>query len=320
MTRSGTFSRWLAAALSIAAVSVGAASRLPAASAQRSMALTFDDLPYVAADGRNGLEEAGRATASIVRVLAAHHAPALAFVNEGKLFVPGELDARVGLLQQWMAAGATLGNHTYSHADFNDVTVEQFEDEIVRGDAVIRRLQPAPTFFRFPETHTGDTEAKKQAVEQFLRARGYTIAPHTIDSSDFVFNVAFLRRQRAGNSADAERVQQAYVQFVMSATGFAERIAPAIFGREIPQTILLHANDINAESLDDILRRFEARGYRFISLAEAMSDAAYRTPDTLVTRAGPTWLWRWTKSLGQHVKFDDDPDPPDWVMALFQNK
>ena len=42
-------------------------------------------------------------------------------------------------------------------------------------------LRPYQLYFRHPETHTGDTNAKKQAIEEFLAARGYVIAPHTID-------------------------------------------------------------------------------------------------------------------------------------------
>lgn len=53
--------------------------------------------------------------------------------------------------------------------------------------------RPYQLYFRHPETHTGDTNAKKQAIEEFLAARGYVIAPHTIDSEDFIFNVAYFR-------------------------------------------------------------------------------------------------------------------------------
>ena len=42
--------------------------------------------------------------------------------------------ARVALLQQWVDAGVILGNHTYSHPDFNRLTVEEFENEISKGD------------------------------------------------------------------------------------------------------------------------------------------------------------------------------------------
>jgi len=48
-----------------------------------------------------------------------------------------------------------------------------------------------------------------------------------------------------------------------------------------------------------------------------MQDPAYRTADTLVTRAGPSWLWRWSRSLGMEVSFAEDPEPPQWVMESF---
>ena len=52
--------------------------------------------------------------------------------------------------------------------------------------------------------------------------------------------------------------------------------------------------------------------------AATMADPAYRTPDTLVSDYGPTWLWRWMKSLGMNVSFAADPDVPAWVTELFK--
>ena len=75
-------------------------------------------------------------------------------------------------------------------------------------------------------------------------------------------------------------------------------------------------NDINADCLDEMLKRFAARGYRFVSLDKAMGDPAYQTKDNIVTNYGPTWLWRWMKSKGMDVSFNDDPEPPGWVTDL----
>ena len=104
----------------------------------------------------------------------------------------------------------------------------------------------------------------------------------------------------------------------MAATEFAERISLQIFGREITQTLLLHANDVNADYLEEMLRRFAGRGYRFVTLDEAMSDPAYETKDAYVSQFGPTWLWRWMKSKGMEVNFKDDPEPPRWVSDLYR--
>ena len=78
---------------------------------------------------------------------------------------------------------------------------------------------------------------------------------------------------------------------VMATTEFAEKVSPKIFGRDIPQTLLLHSNDITADCLDEILTRFKARGYRFVTLDAVMADPAYQTKDTYITKV-------WTKLAG----------------------
>ena len=301
---------------------IGAA--VPSTEPARSVAITFDDLPYVAGDSQRYLPSAQRATKEILHVLQMHRAPAVAFVNEGKLQVTGEVDARIALLQQWIDAGMILGNHTYSHPDCNALTVEQFQDEIIKGEVVTRRLMqshaPYPLYFRHPMTHTGDTQAKKETIEKFLAIRGYKVTPHTIENSDFIFNVGYARALRKHDETLAKRLREAYLDFTIAATEFAERVSPQIFGREIPQTLLLHSNDITADCLDEMLRRLSARGYRFVSLDEAMADPAYQTKDTYVGKTGPTWLWRWMTSKGMGVSFKDDPDPPGWVMDLYKQR
>jgi len=306
-----------------ALVVIAAAGQSKASAQTHSVALTFDDLPYFEVEVANYVPRATRVADGILRVLQAHHAPAVAFVNERRVNVEGQRDARVAVLKRWAETGVVLGNHTYSHQDFNAASVEQFEDEIVRGEVVTRQLmephRPYQLYFRHPETHTGDTLEKKQAVEAFLSARGYKIAPHTIENSDFVFNLPYARAGASGSDARA-RLLQAYFEFTVATSRFAEQIAPAVFGREIPQTLLLHACDITADSLERILSDFERRGYRFISLDTAMADPAYQTPDTFVTKFGPTWLWRWNKSKGMTVSFKDDPDPPAWVAELYSRR
>ncbi len=300
-------------------VSVSAQTNNPS----RRMAVTFDDLPYVAVEQQD-LPSAQRATKEILRVLQTHRVPVVAFVNEGNLLVVGEVDARIALLQQWVDAGMILGNHTYSHPDFNTLTIQQFQDEIIKGEVITRRLmqsrQPYQLYFRHPQTHTGDTQAKKEAIENFLAARGYKVTPHTIDNVDFIFNDCYVRALRNKDAAMAKRLRETYLNFTIAVTEFAERISQQIFGREITQTLLLHANDINADCLDEMLRRFAARGYRFVTLDEAMSDPAYQTKDTYVGKYGPTWLWRWMKSKGMEVSFKDDPEPPEWIMDLFRQR
>jgi hypothetical protein len=150
--------------------------------------------------------------------------------------------------------------------------------------------------------------------------RAATASRHTIENSDFVFNVPYARARRDKDEALAKRLRESYLDYTVAVTDFAERVAPQIFGRDIPQTLLIHANDINADCLDEMLKRFEARGYRFVTLDQAMNDPAYQTKDTVVSQRGPTWLWRWMKSLGMNVSFNGDPEPPQWVLDLYNQR
>lgn len=65
------------------------------------------------------------------------------------------------LLRRWADAGVILGNHTYAPPNFNRLTVEEFEKEILKGEPITRKLmeshKPYHLYFRHPMTHTGDT-------------------------------------------------------------------------------------------------------------------------------------------------------------------
>ena len=278
---------------------------------ERTMAVTIDDLPFVKPTETAVLTRAQRTTKAILRSLGEHKIPAIGFVVESRLHATSEVDQRIALLQRWVDAGVTLGNHTYSHQDFNDLTIDEFQDEIIKGEVITRRLMephnPYQLYFRHPMTHTGDTRQKKEAIEKFLAARGYRIAPHTIENSDFIFNVPYVQAQQNGDSALAERLLESYLDYNLAVTKFAERISVEIFGREVAQILLIHTNDINADCLDIMLTNWEERGYRFIKLDEAMTDPAYATEDTFVTTHGPTWLFRWMKSIGKNISFRGDP-------------
>ena len=95
----------------------------------------------------------------------------------------------------WLEAGLELGNHTFSHINIDNVPLDSYEQDVVRGEAVLKML-PAEKgmklrYFRHPQLHTGPTLAYKKGLDQFLAARGYTIAPVTIDNNDFMFGALY---------------------------------------------------------------------------------------------------------------------------------
>jgi peptidoglycan/xylan/chitin deacetylase (PgdA/CDA1 family) len=292
----------------------------------RTLAITIDDLPYIPGAGGaaafGSLADARRATEAILGALARHKAPAIGFVNEARLQVAGERDARVELLKRWADAGMLLGNHTFSHLRLQDTPPERYQDDIVRGDVVTRSLMEgrgAPLFFRYPYNSTGPTKEIKEGIQSFLGARGYRLAPFTVEHADYIFDkIRWAAREKGDRDLEA-RTRGAYLAHLDTMLDFAERLSRETFGREIPQVLLIHASDLNADCLDEMLTKMERRGYRFVSLEEALKDPAFATPDEYVGPAGISWLHRWSVGLGLPMKLRDEPDPPQWVLDLYKN-
>lgn len=286
--------------------------------AGKTMAITIDDLPK--SNGLTDIAGTRRTTESMINVLKAHKAPAVSFVNEGKLYDGATMvPERAALLQLWVAAGFPLGNHTYSHIDINSVPLDKYQDDVVRGERTLTRLMrgiAGERWFRHPYTHTGPTTEIKAGLEKFLAGRGYRIAPFTIENSDWIFSAAYARAKAAGDEALAAKVRDTYLDYSDSMVAWFETVAKDTFGRHIPQILLIHTNEIHTDALDALLTRIEQRGYRWVTLAEAMKDPAYATPDHYVGKSGPSWLHRWRVGKNLPSRLPEEPDAPQWVVEL----
>jgi peptidoglycan-N-acetylglucosamine deacetylase len=294
-----------------------------AAGQNKQIAITIDDLPYATlGPGLNEVYEARQNIRSILDTLKAHHAPVVAFVNESKVQVGDQLDLRVGLLEQWLDGGAELGNHTYSHPNMNKMPLADFEDEVIKGEVITRRLMKErgkeERYFRHPFLMTGATLDQKHEFEAFLKARGYTIAPVTLENLDWAFNTVYRQALEQDDQTTAQRVLEAYVAQTDVALDYYEKMDRSLFGRDVPFVMLMHSNRVNGMLLDQVLARFETRGYKFITVEEALKDPAYQTPDNYAGPFGSPWQHRWALALGKEQDLKRAPDTPKWVWDLYQ--
>lgn len=309
---------------SISAIAVIILSALALLSAQaptptREVAITFDDLPIAGVLPRD-IASSRELTRKLLAGIAAHHAPAIAFVNEVKLaFADGSVDPqRVALLRDWLGAGLELGNHSYSHRDLHLTPLDVFEDDVLKGELVTRRLMTERgltlRFFRHPFLHTGRDLEKKARFELFLGEHGYLVAPVTIDNDEYIFAAAYDRSFARGAADVVRQVADAYVPYMEAKVDYFERNSRDLFGRDIRQILLLHANMLNADHFRGLAAMFERRGYRFITLEHALEDPAYRSPDMFVGSGGITWLHRWALTKGMPKTFvAGEPEVPRFV-------
>ena len=301
-------------ALSTLAVSLLA---LPAArAAERTVAVTFDDLPAVS-PAANDVAGLSLLTRQLLAAIAKHRIPAVGFVNEGKL--EANVAGRSALLRMWVDAGLELGNHSYSHRDLNRVALEEFEADVIKGETVTRGLLEAKgrklRYFRHPFLHVGDSLEKRRAFEAFLSGRGYTIAPVSVDNDEYIYAAVYADARRRGDAASATRIGDDYLRYMDEVFTFFEGAAKRTLGRDMKHVLLLHANTLNAERFSELASALVRRGYRFVSLDEALQDEAYRLPDTFVGAPGNSWLNHWEVTAGR--KPVATPPASAWILEAY---
>jgi hypothetical protein len=112
------------------------------------------------------------------------------------------------------------------------------------------------------------------------------------------------------------RVAEAYIEYMDEIFAFFEKLSREFLGYEVKQTLLLHANELNADYFDELVRMMRKRGYAFVSLEDALKDKAYALPDAQA-KMGLSWLHRWMLAKGLQMR--PEPTEPEWVASLHRS-
>ena len=247
------------------------------------IAITVDDVPLHGALPPR-MTRLGIAQSTLATLKAHHVVEAFGFVNAGRMTREPGSEA---VLDAWRAAGYPLGNHTATH--MNLARAESFDAwrmDVVAGEpAIAARMAGADWhWLRFPNLALG--ERQPEALD-FLKQRGYKIADVSLAFGDWVYTDAYARCVTTGDSAAIAAMRRHYLAGVDRSIAQMRENSRRVFGRVIPQVLLTHLGGWSAVTLPDVLTRLDAAGARYITLAQAHSDAAYAQPGggSLVARA-----------------------------------
>jgi peptidoglycan-N-acetylglucosamine deacetylase len=239
------------------------------------VAVTVDDLPG-SYDALPGYAKS-RAVSAIVAALKAHAIAPVGFVNG--IYADADPDALNGL-HAWIEAGFALGNHTYSHQSARALSGPAFLADVAKNRAFLASVAPERVvrFFRFPYLERGNSPSERIAITQALARDGYQVANVSIDFADWAFAPAFARCFARADPHALAALSESYLQNASAALFWAAESGVRLFGRPIPQVLLLHAHAATAENLPALLAAYEAAGVVWITLEEALRDPVFAEP------------------------------------------
>jgi peptidoglycan/xylan/chitin deacetylase (PgdA/CDA1 family) len=253
----------------------------------KKMCVTFDNLP-----GERNYTQAERRAIndSILAALKRHRAPAAGFV------VGDNIETGWEIIVKWLDAGHTIGFMAYTGQDIDNVPVEIFLDDIAKGketiEDIVATYKQKERYFRFAYLHYGSKPGIKKEVEDFLDKSLIGIAHASIVVEDFVYNLSLEKIINSRDSLKFAGVRDEYIGHIWERLGHAETLALEVMDRPIRHILQLRVNRLNAMFLDEVLAAIADKGYRFISLKDALKDKVYRKPDAYFGVRGVSFLER----------------------------
>jgi peptidoglycan/xylan/chitin deacetylase (PgdA/CDA1 family) len=263
----------------IGAVVVLLLSAQAVSAATREIAITLDDAPRDDTAHFDGATRTSKLLATLKRAKVEQIA---FFCNSAGMDAAGA--ARI---QAYADAGHLIANHSHTHADLDQVGVQNFVADLDAADRALRGFKNFRPWFRFPYLHEGRTVEVRDALRGELKKRGLLSAYVTVDTFDWHMDRMFQDALEAGKKIDLDRLREAYVDLLMDSIEFYDEAAVKELGRSPRHVLLLHENDLAALYLGDLIKRLRQNGWKIISPDRAFQDPiASVEPDTLLLGQG----------------------------------
>lgn len=264
----------------------------PAATAQKRIALTFDDTPRGVGAFFRKEERARRLIAGLRK---ARVAQAAFFVNPGKVQSPAD----AALVDGYVRAGHVIANHSFSHPHLNQLPVADYLADVDKAEAWLEPRPGRRPWFRFPFLDEGGRDkAKRDAVRAGLAGRGLTNGYVTAEGSDWNIEQLAVDAKKAGKKIDMAALRDLYVETHVQAADFADALMVKTIGRSPPHVMLLHETDIAALYIADLVKALRADGWEIVTADTAYADPLKTAaPDVPSANGTLTELMAWEKGL-----------------------
>lgn len=220
-------------------------------------------------------------------VLKKHDVKVIGFVIGGNI-----KEYHKPLIDEMIAAGHLIGNHTSTHPDLNTTTVESYVSDIDEGQKQIAPWVGKTKYFRYPMLHEGPTEAKRQAIREYLSKNGLVSVQVSIDNDDWAYNRDYCQALKEDQQKQADSIGTAYLVHIHERTAYFDSISVAKLGRSVDHILLLHMTMLNADYLDSLLTWYTDQGWQFVSPEEAIKDSVYTMPQKYIGTNGISVLLR----------------------------
>lgn len=256
-----------------AALVLASCATVPPTGSQSQIAITVDDLP-VHGSYPPGVTPQQVGSEMIAAFRAAGVTGVTGFVNGVKVEDQPETER---VLEDWRSAGMMLGNHGWSHRTLSDMSMAEFEHELVKNEPLLARTagQSDWRWFRYPFLDDGRDADQRMTARAVLARHGYRVAAASMSFGDWQWTAPYARCVARHDAAAVAELERMYLAAARESLAVSRDGARKLLGRDIPYVLLMHVSAMSAHMMPQLLGMYRQAGFRFVTLSQAERDPAY---------------------------------------------
>ena len=227
--------------------------------------------------------------------------------------MPGQIGHDDGVggeqrIEAYVAAGHVIADHSFTHPHLSELSVADYMANVDQAEAWLKGREGRRPWFRYPFLDEGgDDKAKVAAVRAALKARGLHNGYATVDGSDWNIEALTADAVKAGKKIDMDALRTLYVETMVGAADFADRLALKTWHRQPAQVIVLHETDIAALFIPDLVAALRKDGWKIITADEAYADPISKlAPDVPSANGTLLELAAWEKGIPKPRWYERD--------------
>ncbi len=185
----------------------------------------------------------------------------------------------LSLLSIWIENGNQVGSLTFSQKRSGAKPASMLIEDIKRNEQALAPLwskhRREKKYFRFPQLKNSSDASARLEVERYLKEQNFLVVSGTIAPQSSPFNQLYCAALSRNEATCVHLIKDCYKKLVLDSMGKARALAKKRFGRDIKHILVVKADQFLCDNLSDLLRWLKGLGVKFISVDEALTDAAY---------------------------------------------
>lgn len=179
-------------------------------------------------------------------------------------------------------AGHFLANHSMYHDHSSKKSSQEFKEELFAMNQILSPYIHFRKWYRFPYSDYGNRTALGGSVHKHLEFMKILKQAHyhegyvTINTMDWSINQKLKTALAQGLEVNYEALKKAYLNLLQEWIRYYVNLYKVRYPLDnIKHTLLLHANDLNALFMDDIILMIKQQNWRIINPDEVFTSPSW---------------------------------------------